>query len=325
MPRSFADLFTAMRAFQESRVLLTAVELDVFTAVGTGAAAAEVAARLQTAERATESLLNALVAVGALSKQDGVFRNTPETARHLVAGSPEFARPALLHTVNMWRSWSTLTDAVRKGTTVMEPGVEKQDPEWVESFIAAMHRGAQTAALQLVELAGARGVRRMLDVGGGSGAYSIAFALAEPALRAEVFDLPSVLPIARQHIDEAGLADRVTTRAGDLRADDFGQGYDLILLSSICHMLGPAENRDLLGRCHRALEPGGRLVIRDFILESDRTAPKQAALFALNMLVATRNGCSYSEDEYKTWLADTGFGAVVRPDPAGDVIVAARP
>jgi predicted O-methyltransferase YrrM len=148
---------------------------------------------------------------------------------------------------------------------------------------------------------------RNSDVGGGSGAYSIAFAQANPALRADILDLATVEPIARHHIQEAGVANRVNVRAGDLRSDRLGEGYDLVFVSAICHMLSPAENLDLLRRCREALAPGGRVVIQDFILEADKTAPRFAALFALNMLVGTCGGSSYSEPEYAAWLDEAGF------------------
>jgi SAM-dependent methyltransferase len=313
-----------MRSFQESRMLLTAVELDVFTAVGQGASAPQVAANLHANPRASETFLNALVALRALTKQGGIFYNTPETARHLVAGSPDYARPALMHTVHMWQAWSTLTESIRAGTAVAQPGIDTQDEQWTQSFIAAMHRNARTAAVAVVRAVGVNGIRRMLDVGGGSGAYSIAFAEASPTLRAEVLDLRSVVPIAQKHIDEAGLTGRVVTRVGDLTKDDFGRDYDLILLSAICHMLSPAENQDLLRRCHRALAPAGRVVIRDFILEPDKTAPRSAALFAVHMLVNTRGGSTYAEQEYRTWLQLAGFRKVTRLEPAGDLITASR-
>jgi len=324
VPDSYTELMQTMGGFRESRVLLTAVELDIFTAVGTGAKASQVASKLGTNPRSTESLLNALVAMGALTKKDDVFRNTPDTARYLVAGSPEYARPALMHTVQMWTSWNRLTDSVRQGTAAVSPRVETDDEEWTASFIAAMHRNAEGAAARLVEAVGASGVRRLLDIGGGSGAYSIAFAKANRGLRAEVLDLTSVVPIAEKHIAEAGLADRVITRVGDLRQDEFGKEYDLILLSAICHMLGPEENQDLFSRCYRALARDGRLVIRDFILEPDKTAPKSAALFALHMLVNTQNGSTYTAEEYASWLAAAGFQETERLDPSGDLIVATR-
>ena len=314
------DLNERIRGFQESRVILTALELDVFTAVGAGAAAAEAAGRLGTDARATEMLLNALAAMGLLAKQDGVFRNTPVAARYFVEGSPDSARLALLHTAGLWKRWSTLTDCVRGGGAVLGKEPADRGADWTQAFIAAMHRNAALRAAPLVRAVGAAGILRMLDVGGGSGAYSIAFAQAHPALEADILDLAAVAPIAQGHIDRAGMADRVRVRTGDLRADALGQGYDLVLVSAICHMLSPEENRDLLRRSFAALAAGGHIAIQDFILEPDKTAPKMAALFALNMLVGTRAGSSYSQPEYEGWLHDAGFREIRRlrlPGPAG--------
>ena len=317
------DLNETIRGFQASRAILTAIELDAFTAVAEGASASRAAVAMGADSRATEMLLNALAALGLLSKHNGTFRNTAVSARYFVAGSPDDARAATMHTAHLWSRWSTLTDCVRRGTAVARreaPAAPEAADPWTEPFIAAMHRNARERAPHVLRAVGTEGVARMLDVGGGSGAYSIAFAQASDGLHAEVLDRPEVLAIARDHIARAGLAARVTTRVGDLRADTFGEGYDLVLLSAICHMLGPDENRDLLRRCYRALSPGGRIAIQDFILEQDKTAPKMAALFSLNMLVGTTQGASYNEEEYAAWLGGAGFRDVARirlPGPSG--------
>jgi SAM-dependent methyltransferase len=320
------DLAQTIRAFQASRVLLTAIELDLFSAVDgegnrdEGATADEVAGRLGTDPRATEILLNALVALETLEKNNGVFRNSPVAARLLTGGAPDSERLAWMHTVHTWDSWSTLTECVRTGTAAGRKEIAKRGWCWIEAFIAAMDRNAASRAPLLVKAVGTEGVRRMLDIGGGSAGYS-------PKLHADVLDVPEVLPIAQHHIEEAGLSDRVAPRPGDLRADRFGEGYDLVLLSAICHMLGPEENRDLLRRCREALAPRGRIVIQDFILESDKTAPRTSALFALNMLVATANGNSYSEQEYTAWLREASFQDIHRvemPEPTA-LILATRP
>lgn len=311
--RSVEELTTTMRAFQESRVLLTALELDLFTAVGDGATAEEAAARTACDARALAMLLNALVALGAMQKEGAVFRNTPVTGNWL--NGPDSARLGLLHIAGLWKTWSTLTDAVRTGTSVHHPGVEKTDPEWTRAFIAAMHQRAARDAQALVDALSPTGPARLLDVGGGSGAYSIALAQANPELTAVVLDQPHVTSLTRGYIESAGLSARITTQDGDLRSDGFGQGYDLVLVSAICHMLGEEENADLLIRCGKALKPGGRIVVRDFILEEDRTAPPQAVLFSLNMLVGTRSGASYAQSEYEAWLRNAGCGEVRRPAP----------
>jgi (2Fe-2S) ferredoxin/ubiquinone/menaquinone biosynthesis C-methylase UbiE len=315
------ELTQSIRGFQESRVILTALELDLFTAIQSGATAAQAAAAAGTDARATEMLLHALASLDLVRKEGTVFRNSPVAARFLAAGSPDSARMAMLHTARLWHRWSGLTECVRTGTATPE----ERGAESTEAFIAAMHNNARQRAAQLAQ-AVAAGASRMLDVGGGSGAYAIAFAQANPQLRAEVFDQPAVLAIAERHIREAGLEDRISTRAGDLCTDEFGGGYDLVLVSAICHMLAPDENRDLLARVYRALAQGGRVAIQDFLLRADKTGPRAAALFSLNMLVNTRGGASYSEDEYTAWLREAGFEDVRRVPLAGPagVLVARR-
>ncbi|MBI3666298.1 MAG: hypothetical protein HY236_08755, partial [Acidobacteria bacterium] len=224
------DLLQTAREFQESRVLLTAIELDLFTAVGQGGASWEVSSNLGTDQRATEMLLNALAAMGMLTKQSGVFHNTPVTTRYLVEGSKDDARAAMIHTANLWPRWSTLTDCVRAGTSVTYEEMEDRGKGWTQAFIAAMHRNAAERAPLVVQAVGSEGVSRMLDVGGGSGAYSIAFAKANEKLQAEVLDLATVVPIAQGHIKKAGLADRVKTRVVDLRTDKLGEGFSLVIV-----------------------------------------------------------------------------------------------
>jgi len=327
------DLQKEIRGFQESRVLLTAVELDVFSAVGSGADAGTMAESLGTDPRATEALLNALVALEVLEKEAGVFRNAPVASRYLAAGGKDDSRAALLHTAHLWPRWSTLTDCVRQGTSVIgkegktEGGSDTiERDEWTTAFIAAMHKNASFRAPIVVRSLDLDGVERILDLGGGSGAYSIAFARALPELRAEILDRAAVVPIAQRHIEEAGLGERVTARVGDLRDDGYGSDYDLLFMSAICHMNSPEENLAMFRKAFEALSPSGRVVIQDFILNADKTSPRTGALFALNMLVGTRAGSSYSMEEYRDWLQSVGFQKVQQiplPGPT-DLLVAQR-
>jgi len=313
------DINELIRGFMSSRAVLTALELDAFTAVADGAPADVVAERLQASPRGTEMLLHALAALKLLRKENGIFKNTPLSARFLVDTSPDSARKALLHTANLWHRWSNLTGSVRAGTPAPKAG----NGGWVNTFIAAMDRNARERAQTVVNAVGPESVRRILDLGGGSGAYSIAFARANPHVKAEILDLPDVIPLTQAYIRQAGLADRIHTRVGDMLSDPLEQGFDLVLLSAICHMFSPEENRALFQRAYAALVPGGRLLVQDFILEPEKTAPRFAALFSLNMLVGTRGGSSYSEPEYTAWLKAAGFGEVqtIRfPGPAGMLI-----
>lgn len=314
------DLNEMIRAFMPSRAVLTALELDVFTVVGCGASAAQVAQSIHADSRATEMLLNALVSLKLLDKRDGTFFNTLASARFFSEGSRDHARGGLMHTAHLWHRWSTLTECVRAGTSVE---ARSREDDWVKAFIAAMDRNAKERAGAVVKAIGTGGIQRMLDLGGGSGAYSIAFARAIPGLNSEILDLGEVVPLAQENIRKAGLADRIATRVGDMLRDPLGKNYDLILASAICHMFSPEENRELLQRAYDALAPNGKVVVQDFILEPSKTAPRAAALFSLNMLVGTQAGSSYSEPDYARWLRDAGFSDVRRerlPGPSGLMI-----
>ncbi|HVN19802.1 MAG TPA: methyltransferase [Dongiaceae bacterium] len=310
------DRFEQMiRAYQPSRCLLTALELDVFTAVGAGAGAAEVAKRIGASPRGVSILLNALVALGMLQKSGEQYKNTPESARFFVQGSKDNHRDGLLHMANIWQRWSTLTEAVRSGTRV--PIEQDGNPEWTRNFINAMQRNAKDRAPLLVKTLGTAGIRRVLDPGGGSGAYSIAFAKASPEIHCDILDVPEVIPLTRDYVQQAGVSGQVQLRAGDMLSDDFGTGYDLVLLNAICHMFSEEQNRDLFRRAYQALATKGRLSVADFVLDPDKTRPAPAALFSLNMLVNTDAGASYSEPEYTDWMKAAGFADVSRMNMPG--------
>jgi (2Fe-2S) ferredoxin/predicted O-methyltransferase YrrM len=310
-----------IRGYMPSRCILTALELDIFTAVGDGANAEQIGARIHANARAVAMLLNALVALGLLSKSGDDYKNTAESARFLVQGSKDNHRNGLLHTANIWHRWSTLTDAVRTGTRI--PVDYDDTPEWTRNFIAGMQRNAKARAPLVVKALGTAGVRRILDLGGGSGAYSIAFAKACPYVQCEILDIPEVVPLTSEYVSQAGVSAQVSLRAGDMLQDDFGSGYDLIMLNAICHMFSEEQNQDIFRRAHQALARNGRLVVQDFILNPDKTGPQHAALFSLNMLVATEAGASYSELEYTNWMNAAGFTDVRRIDLPGpsDLIV----
>jgi 3-hydroxy-5-methyl-1-naphthoate 3-O-methyltransferase len=310
------ELSQLVRGFQHSRIVLTAIELDVFTRLGDGASAGRVAEALGVERRGVEILLNALTALDLLTKSEGVFRNSEWAARYFDDASPQSERTAMMHTVNMWESWSRLTETIT--------GAEREpDVSWTEGFIEAMARNGAARAPRVVEGVALENTSRLLDVGGGPGTYAIEFARATPGLQATIFDKEEVLPIARRHAERAGLEDRLRFVAGDFKQDGLGSDYDLVLLSNILHMLSPDECLDLLQRSADALGSGGRVVIQDFILDEDGTSPPKAAIFAINMLVATPGGSSYRESEYRGWLQEAGFQDVrlIELDGPSDLVI----
>jgi len=306
--------FKLVFAFQKSRVVLTAFELGVFTALADeNKTSSDVAKALGTADRATDRLMNALVAIGLLKKARGRFSNSPLAAHFLVKGKPDYMA-GLGHGVNLWDTWSTLTQAVRAGKSVMGREVWDRGEDWLTSFIAAMHARARQAAPGIVALLDLKNVSRVLDVGGGSGGYAMAFVRAKKGITATVFDLPNVLPLTKGYIEAADLVDSVDTSAGNFNADPLPNGYDLAFLSAVIHSNTCREDRDLIRKAADALNPGGQVVVQDFIMEKDRTRPAFGALFSLNMLVGTDGGDTYTEEEVRAWMGEAGLSKIKRID-----------
>ena len=305
-------------AYQKSRVLLSAFELGIFSELGEGPrSSAETARALKTDPRATDRLMNALCAMELLKKSGDKFSNTPATGRHLDRKKPDYLA-GLQHTAHLWMTWSGLTEAVRKGTAVAQREVNARGDEWLEAFIAQMHSRATANAPESVACLDLRGVRRVLDVGGGSGAFAVAFAAAGPGIRATVFDLPNVIPLARSYVGRSGLRDRVDFATGDYARDELGSGFDLVFLSAVIHSNTARENEGLIRKCAAALNPGGSVVVEDFIMDDARTGPLHGALFALNMLVGTDGGDTYTETEVRAWMEQAGLEDVARIETQHD-------
>jgi ubiquinone/menaquinone biosynthesis C-methylase UbiE len=298
-----------LSGFRASRILLTAVELDLFsTLAGGGGTAVEVSRATGASERGITILLDAVTALGLIRKKGGRYRNAPVASECLAADGENDWRLGIGHHLALWENWSRLTEVVREGKPL--PRTLPRQEGKTRSFIGLMHRHGSARAPRLANAISLRGAFKMLDVGGGSGAYSIAFARKKRDLRVTVLDLPDVLPITREYVTEAGLIGRFDFIGGDLRTVDFGSGYDLVLISAVCHMLSPRTNRRLIGKAFAALSPGGRLLIHDFVLDENRASPPNAAIFAVNMLVNTEGGNSYTANEYRAWLKESGFRSV---------------
>lgn len=317
------ELDRLLRGFQASRILLSALQLDLFSALGgKWRSPKEVAVRIGSDRRGTEILLNALHTLGLVRRQHGRFLALETAREFLAAGGGRDSRLGLLHLDHLWHVWSTLTEAVKKGGRV---GEGRREPRQGEAFVAAMEANARLRAPQVVAALHLQRVRRVLDLGGGSGAYTRALIDVRNDLDCTILDLPEVLPLTRRYLEAAGLLPQVHLRAGDMRRDDCGSGYDLVLLNAICHMFSAEENQALLHKVHQLLRPGGQVVIQDFLLNDDRDGPPWATLFAVNMLVNTAGGNTYTAGEFKRWLRQAGFvGARRRNLPGPSSLILAR-
>jgi SAM-dependent methyltransferase len=294
------------RAYQPTCVLLAAAELDVFGALASGArTAVELAESLQSDPRATTIVLDALTALGFLAKNGGAYSPTPGVNDAFTG--PGSVLPMLRHQANCLRSWAQLAATARSGRPERLPSVLGEDVDQ-ESFIEAMEVASREAAPRVVASLGPPAFEHLLDVGGGPGTWTMAFLRAAPRARGTLYDLPAVIPIARRHLERAGLAERVRLVAGDLSSDDsLPGGVDLAWVSAIIHMNSRAQNRDLYRKVHAALVPGGRILIRDIVMNDAHTSPPAGALFAVNMLVRTEGGGTFSFAEICADLEAAGF------------------
>lgn len=297
------------RNFMECRILLTGAELNLFTVLGRETLGSrELAARTGADLRGLKTLLDALAALGLLEKNAGAYGCPESVSLYLSEDSPTSVLPMVLHAVSLWERWSCLTDIVKGTRCVPERRLKKTDE--LEAFIGAMHVVAAPIAPGIVKAVGPGRARRLLDVGGASGTYTIAFLEASPEMRATLFDRPAVVAMARSRLEGAGLLDRVELVAGDFYRDEFPPGHDLAFISAIIHQNSPEENLELYRKIFRALEKGGRVVIRDHVMSPDRTRPPAGAVFAINMLVATAGGGTYTFDEIREGLERAGFNGI---------------
>lgn len=301
-------------AFQKSKVLLTACELDIFSVIGDEALTAEYIARvINTDLRATERLLNALCGMELLDFHDLLYRNTEDSMKHLVHGSPEYLGN-LEHVAGLWDSWSDLIQVIRSGQPNNYKSLQDKDEKWIESFASSSHWKASIEAPEILTHLNLKNVRNVLDIGGGKGAYAKEFVKLNPNIRVHVFDYPEVIRFTMQMVIEEELQDKIIPISGDFTEDDLGKGYDLIYISNVLNLYSIWDNVKLLQRCFDALNHGGQIVVHEMIIDDDRTTPVKFALNSINLLVNTLRGGVYSETDLWIILKEAWFKDVERID-----------
>ncbi len=321
-----------VRAFQPACVLIAGGDLDVFTLLHKRPMTAEkLAGRLKGSARAAEVLLDALAALGALKKsaaEPPVYSVPPRLAEALTEDARRGVLGMLRHQGACLRKWSDLAAVVLSGKPAPKrPSVRGHEGD-TESFIRAMHEVSSPLAEPLVKSLGRLKFKRLLDLGGASGTWTVPLLRRSPGAAATIFDLPHVIPMARRRLAKLGLGDRVKLVAGSFYTDQLPPGHDLAWVSAIVHQNSRAQNRAMFRKIYAALVPGGRILIRDVVLEPSRTRPVHGALFAVNMLVGTQGGSTFTFRELAEDLRTAGFGGVryLRRGEAMDTVIeAVRP
>lgn len=315
-----------VRGFLQSRIILTAAELDLFTRLHQERATADALAdELECDKRNLTRILDCLVALGLLSKEDGLYQSS-ERGILLSAAHPETELPMVLHLSGLWESWSGLTETIRTGANPKRKPIAERDKDSLKAFIHAMHVIGRSLSTEIADSYDLSPFKRMLDIGGATGTYTTAFLQKNQEMAAVLFDLPEVIPWAEERLGAEGLLERVKLVAGDFYQDELPGGCDLALLSAIIHQNSPEENLELYQKIYRALVVGGKVLIRDHVMEPERTSPPQGTLFAINMLVNTKGGDTYTFQEIKDTLEAAGFVAVklVRKGEHMDCLVEAK-
>ena len=314
--------------FMPACVVAAAADLDVFTVLGDARmSAAELTEKLDSDLRATAMLLDAVAALGLLEKRDERYSVPAELRPLLTAGSPQTILPMLQHRSNILRAWSQLAWVTQAGIPCPSQASVRGWEADRAAFVAAMHSVSGPLADDLVARLGPPRFKHLLDVGGASGTWTMAFLRAVAGARATLFDLPDAVAQARQRFAQTDLDDRVDFVAGDFYTDALPAGADFAWVSAICHQHSRRHSRALFAKVHGALVPGGRIAVRDLVMEPCRTRPVAGALFAINMLVNTDSGGTFTFDEYAEDLEAAGFRDPewgVKTDDMSSVVVARK-
>ena len=305
--------------FMSAKHLFAANELGLFEALGDSPATLEaLAARTGLTPRAARISADAMVALGLLERDGDTYRNSEAAAAYLTGATPADLRPFLRFWDRLsYPTWTGLADALASGpsremTEMAELSEELQ--RIASEGIDAVLSGPSRALAASVDFSSHQ---RLVDVGGGTGSWTIAIAERHPHLQATVLDLPSVVPFARQRIERAALSSRITAEAADVMVGDLAEEYDVFLVANLVHYWTPEDNRALLSRLRRAASPGARLLLADFWTNPTHTEPVHAALMAGEFAVHVRDGDVYSVDEIRSWLPETGWRFVDHAPLAG--------
>ena len=332
-PPSPVQIFNTIQGYQRAFALKAAVDLDLFTAIAKGSrTVAEIAKNCNAAERGIRILSDALVVMGFLTKSGNSYSLTPDTAFFLDSRSPAYLGLAfsfLLHPSQL-AHFEHLGTAARKGGTSDEQGtLAPNDPIWIEfakGMAPMMMPAAQTMAGLLAGELGARPSTKILDIAASHGLFGITIAQKLPKAHIYALDWANVLEVAKDNAVKQGLADRYHLLPGSAFDVDYGTGFDAVLITNLLHHFDPSKNEKMLKKAHAALNPGGQVLILEFVPNDDRVSPPVPAMFSLTMLGSTPKGDAYTLAEYATMCHNAGLETprLVPLEPMPQSLVVAR-
>ena len=304
--------------FMAAKHMFAASELGLFEALADSPGTIDgLAARTGLTRRAARISADAMVALGLLERDGDTYRNSQTAATFLAGTTPADLRPFLRFWDRIsYPAWRGLADALGRGPAQEIFELDDALQEVASAGMEAILAGPARALAAGYDFSGHR---RLLDVGGGTGSWSIAVVASHPQIRATVFELPTVADIARRRVATAGLTARIDVDAGDVMSGDLPSGHDVFLLANLVHYWSAEENQSLLRRLRSVAQTGSRLLLADFWTDASHTEPLMAALMAGEFAVHVRNGDVYSVDEARGWFGETGWRFVEHAPLAGPV------
>ncbi len=307
---TFDDFRDAVTGYRLPRVLIAAVELDLFTAIGVASwTIADLARAMKVSERGLTILCRNLAMAGLLKKRGEIYRNSRLGATTLNTHHPGYRGDYLRLITSHWAEWGRLPESVKSGLPLGQDKAE--EPDYRRGFTWAMHQRTLETAPKIAAQINLRGAQTLLDLGGGPGTYAMAFLAQNPALRATVCDRPAALEVAKEIASTHKDGARLSYLPLDMLTEDIPGTYDVMWYSNVLHIYSPKDNQALFRRALAALNPGGRLLIQDaFLHDREGLFPEEASLFAVSMLLFTDRGDTYKAAETRSWLIDAGFNRV---------------
>ena len=317
MMLSYKNIINKIDQLEEANIILSALEFNVFSVLEKNSLRAkQVASLTKTKLEGMEILLNALAAMGVLNKNKNTFRNTPVTYKYFCQTSPDFRIGTVMLKMDSRGEYEKLSKIIKKGRDRKEFESE-DDPKFRHLFTYAMHERSELSADKVADTVNQKKIGKLLDLGCGPGSYTAAILKKDKTATATLMDRAVAIKVARKICKTQSVYNRLHFVSGDFFDDEFGEGYDTVLLSNIIHIYNVKENKIIFKKINKALKKGGRLVLYDLFLNNSKTEPYDATLFAITMLLYTKTGKSYAFGEVALLLRNAGFACIKKTKIGG--------
>ncbi len=322
---SIQEILQLSSVFEQSKILLSACELNFFSIIENNhKTAKEIAVEAGTNEKATERILNALTAMNLLTKDGSTYSNTKGTRRFLVDSRPEYIGD--MHFLNnQWEKWGDLTNAIRTGNAISYQDIKDKDAEWVKSYVDSIYWRGSLKAPDIISELNLHDVDSILDLGCGSALYAIELKKAKPSLKVSALDFPNVLKVATNHIDREGFLGQIELIPCDMYNDPIPGKYDAVFISNVLKYFSFWENVNFMHKLYEILNPGGKIFIQETLVSDDKTTPPSAAIDSVALLVNTQSGDVFTESDLWMILKEGWFNyESMKTTPFGSSLIIGR-